>query len=72
MAARLQDIDSPESEKIACLAEKKPYRPPILTPLGSLREITLSAGNSGASDGGKVGFRFTKRGGNFEATTIGL
>jgi len=70
MADRLQDIDSPESEKIACLAEKKPYRPPILTPLGSLRDITLSAGNFGASDGGTMaGLMNTKRGGNFEAVS---
>jgi hypothetical protein len=34
-------------------SDKKSYAPPQLIQYGTLREITLSAGNSGNSDGGQ-------------------
>jgi hypothetical protein len=35
---------------------KKPYTAPVLLRWGTMRDITLSAGNTGASDGGKSKF----------------
>ncbi len=49
------------------MQERKPYRKPVLTKLGSLRDMTLSVGRSGGSDGAKTGNkRFTGRGGRQE------
>ena len=40
----------------AALPTKKPYVAPVLRPWGTLRDLTLSVGSTGASDSGKSKF----------------
>lgn len=46
---------------------KRPYQRPVLTRLGTLRDMTMTMSGGGAPDG-RPG-RGTKRGGNFETCT---
>ena len=66
MADQLLDTSNSDSEKVAEDLAKKVYRRPARTQLGSLRDLTMTASNSGANDG--MPSRGTKRGGNFEST----
>jgi hypothetical protein len=47
---------------------KKPYRRPVLTKLGTLRDMTMTLSGGGTPDG--MPSRGTKRGGNFESRKI--
>ncbi len=49
MIDRTNDKDQSPSSSVA----KKPYQAPALIEWGGLRDITLSAGNSGNTDGSK-------------------
>jgi hypothetical protein len=47
---------------------KKPYRRPVLTKLGTLRDMTMGLAGGGSPDG--MPSRGTKRGGDFESCEI--
>ncbi len=70
MSDHLLDANHPEAERPSHVEAKKVYRPPVLTKLGSLRDLTMSLNGGGANDGSKAP-RGTKRGGNFETTEYG-
>ncbi len=64
--------DKPSTEKVVDVsareaAAREPYRRPALVELGSIRDLTLSAGWKGAGDGAKKGMNRTGRGGRFAA-----
>ena len=73
MVDKLPAAANSEAETPAALATKKVYHRPSLTKLGSLRDMTMTVGGSGAADGGMIGKTtlYTKRGGNFEAASFG-
>ena len=51
-----------KSEKPA--SARKPYRPPMMIKLGTVKELTKSVSSSGKGDGGRGTFKRTGRGGH--------
>ena len=50
---KTDDTPTPRPDKDA--ETKKPYEAPVLVRWGTLRDLTQSVGNTGASDGGRKG-----------------
>ena len=64
--------DKPSSEKVEESTAREaparvPYRRPVLVQLGSIRDLTLSTGFTGAGDNSKKFPNRTGRGGRFAA-----
>ena len=62
--------DQPNKEasgaaNVTASSRREPYRPPVMTKLGTLRDLTMTVGGSGKFDG-KASKR-TGRGGRFDA-----
>ena len=60
-------VEAAKETRVEASTTREPYRRPVLVRLGSLREMTLSASQSGNSDGATSGRnRKTGRGGKFD------
>lgn len=58
-----------ETATVTGTQTRRVYQKPVLTELGSLREVTLSVSQQGNSDGGRTGNRrYTGRGGHYGVT----
>jgi hypothetical protein len=62
------DNNTREQRDDGQVSAKKPYRRPVLTKLGTLRDMTMTLSGGGTPDG--MPGRGTKRGGDFESYEI--
>jgi hypothetical protein len=53
--------DCDANDKAGKSLPKKPYAAPVLLPLGSFRNLTMTVGGRGNNDGGKQGGRKSTR-----------
>jgi hypothetical protein len=51
--------DTKDTSASRAMRVKKPYRPPVLSKLGALQELTQNHSTSGKGDGGKAPFNKT-------------